>query len=754
MLAILYRWTFSPTHVLGGGLVLLLLAGFVYLRNMKRQPGAIFLLLLLRCGFIVALTWLLMGPSEQPQANNSPQKPSLLIFLDTSRSMLTEDVRGESRIRFALNHWLNESQLAALREQFDVQLMRFDAETVPLPANAFRLSAKDLATGSSSNIAYLIRAAMIDLATGGGSANALIISDGHDSQAEPLTTAATMARTRGVSIHTATLGGSSLQRDLSLNAFAEQKFLIAKEPGRIVVNLRNVGFDQPSGQLSIQGGLSTNSAKSEAKTQLINFGNQPAVRVYLPIREEKPGLYEYVVSLTPAEGEVETGNNTQRVFVEVTAEPFNVLVLEGEPYWDTKFLAQSLRTDARIALTHITQITPGKQAKIVTRSKAQGPVNIPTTAEELAAYDVVILGRAMERIISPRIAALFPAYVQEHGGHVVFARGKAYDPDDSVGRQIMKALAVIEPVEWGEGVRRNQALVLTPIGNTAPCFAFGALKITPNEALDALRGFHLMPAVLKEKVSAEVWARASSGPSQPNDRTLPPAIVSMKPGRGSVVAILGEGLWRWAQLPPDQKRYDGMYDVFWSNLVRSLAMGGSFQPGDQVSLDLSSTTIRQGQAVRITVATRIPPPAGYQPSITIVDPNGKEHQPSLRRLIGGTRHQLEFIPNMDGVHSVALDASPLQPSNQMKKLAVFSEDIERLDSSADPVAMRSLAELTGGIAFSADQFDELLDSLKRFEAAKFTPVEPDYVWNKGIILFLLLGWIGIEWLLRRSVGML
>ncbi len=746
MLAILYRWTFSPMHVLGGGGVLLLLAAVVYWRTGKDRPVSSLLLLFMRCGFIVALTWLLMGPSVQPRGTTVAGKPHLYIYVDTSRSMLTEDLQGQSRIRFTLQRWLSDRHIAELESAYNVHVFQFNSTTQPLTHQLMQLSDAELATGSQSRITEQIRAALVDLPAGQRGASVLVLSDGHDSQAEPLTSAATIARTRDIIVHTATMGGASVQRDLSLTAFAEQKFLVAKEPGRIIVNLRNMGFDQPSSILQVNDG-------ENSSQQTIDFGDNRTMRVYLPVQQSKPGLYEYVVSLTPVEGEVETSNNRQRVFVEVTDEPFKVLVLEGEPFWDTKFLAQSLRGDASIALTHITQISPGKQAKVVTRSTDDTVARVPTTAEELAAFDVVILGRGMERMLTTKVAKLFPAYVQEHGGHIVFARGKAYDPATEIGSEIQQAFAVIEPVEWGDGVRHDQALLLTPTGKLAPCFAFGPLNITPDEALGALRGFHLMPAVLKEKVSAEVWARAGSTDGQAiND--LPPAIVTMRPGRGTVVAILGEGLWRWAQLPPEHKQFDGMYDVFWSNLVRSLAMGGSFQPGDQVALELSATTVRLGQQVKITVATRIPPPTGFQPSITITGPDGQSQQPSLARMIGGTRQRATLTPTKTGVYTVTLNATPLQPSQQAKKFAVFDEDIERLDAGADPQAMQSLAELSGGVAFTADQADEWIDALERFEAARVTPTEPEYVWNKGIILCLLLGWISSEWLFRRKVGML
>ena len=89
-----------------------------------------------------------------------------------------------------------------------------------------------------------------------------------------------------------------------------------------------------------------------------------------------------------------------------------------------------------------------------------------------------------------------------------------------------------------------------------------------------------------------VLARAASGGAA--GETGPPAIVTMNLGRGTVAAILGEGLWQWSLLSKDKHDLAGFYDTFWSNLVRWLAMGGDFQPGQQVALNLSRTSARLG----------------------------------------------------------------------------------------------------------------------------------------------------------------
>ncbi len=64
---------------------------------------------------------------------------------------------------------------------------------------------------------------------------------------------------------------------------------------------------------------------------------------WIPVQESEPGQYRVDLSIDAVENEAELANNQQTVFCEVMKRRIRVLVLEGQPFWDTKFLAESLR---------------------------------------------------------------------------------------------------------------------------------------------------------------------------------------------------------------------------------------------------------------------------------------------------------------------------------------------------------------------------------------------------------------------------
>lgn len=77
---------------------------------------------------------------------------------------------------------------------------------------------------------------------------------------------------------------------------------------------------------------------------------------------------------------------------------------EGAPYWDSKFLAQFLRRQPSFDVRSIHMLTQERFYSIntgeETGAKADGE-SIPSSLEDFLRFDMVILGKGAERIITP-----------------------------------------------------------------------------------------------------------------------------------------------------------------------------------------------------------------------------------------------------------------------------------------------------------------------------------------------------------------
>ena len=123
------NWLFLPpwsTRAIAAiALILLALAVLRWWR--ERRGGAA---LLLRMLIIGTLIFVILNPQlllSRPRT----EKPKLVVLLDSSASMATRDVGGESRFAVAVRTLSNAATVARLRKEFDLDFRQFDRSARP-----------------------------------------------------------------------------------------------------------------------------------------------------------------------------------------------------------------------------------------------------------------------------------------------------------------------------------------------------------------------------------------------------------------------------------------------------------------------------------------------------------------------------------------------------------------------------------------------------------------------------------------------
>ncbi len=744
-LALLWRPYFPPAITLTFVGVLLGLAVWAFMRSARHRPVLGIATLMMRCVLISLVALLLMGPSTTRLGNRSFDRPVLCVLLDTSASMQTRDADGMTRYDFARERWLSPSRLAALRESYDVELFAFDESLRAIGDQSLRQTGETAATAGVSNIAMSVTDSLARQDAAGSAV--LLLSDGRDTLDAPMYPVGRLARAGSIPIYTVPLGGPSMSRDVAVIAVPRQPYLFAEEPGTIAVRVMRSNAGQSNILLHIEQG-------DRHETYPLAFDGDDTAAIDVPILHDEPGTYDYRVWTDPIPGEVDETNNAQPVFIEVTAKRLRVLLLEGQPYWDTKFLAHALRKDTRIELTQVTQITPEKRETIVSREGAA--TDPPDTLAELGRFDVIILGRGIGNVLNERTVSLLPRYVSERGGRLVFARGRAYDPEQRSDDRLRAALAVVEPVIFGRGLLHNQRIELEPAGRMHPGLRdtsnLGGL-VRPGHEADAPTLLN-MPVVEREKAATRVLARTRPIGIAPGSSTGQPAIVTMPYGQGMVVAVLGEGLWRWALRPRRAEQRNDGFDRFWMDSVRWLALGSDFQPGKPMSLRLSRLSVQTGDPISIDLVSRV----GFDTldaQITVESPDGERMTAVLTPVAGSTTRQRTVLhPKSPGVYRVLAQSPGLPNQTVEARFNCYHVDIERMHTSANRGALRTLSESSGGRCLNPDEPDTLPKVLDRQREAMLSPPKPDYLWDRGWVMSLILIWAGVEWIVRRAGGLL
>jgi len=764
------------TVVLVGALLVLL--AIVSGRDQRSEAmlrfGASLLLLLPLIGLGV---WRSMTPSSQSSA-------SLMIAADRSRSMSVRDVGtddplgGPTRVEAASSNWLDGDALERLREAALVEARTLgDGSRRPIALPDRDSSADGLESLLVSDLTRLI-----DEASASGSSDILVLSDGIDTEGQSFDAPAEVASALGVRVHTVPVGRSLSGGDTAVVLTAMADRLIAGESTSLMAQVRGPD-DAPAARLVVrETRYADRSRGAEASERvvferLVNFDQPDRRRIEIPIRpspDREDGtvggleLFEYTARLEPMDGEQRTDNNEARAIVRLTDAPIRVLVIEGEPYWDTRFLVAALRLDEDLEL--VTAQAVG-QNRLLVRWMPAGPVQLdPETRliDLIGESDIVILGRGVDRLIVQADAERLRDFVVERGGGLVMLRGR---PTTHPGlAPIFDGLA---PVDWADRTLIEQSRAsLTEAGRASGLFEPRDLAedefqtefdLDTGTIVSTLPDLASVTRVERERSLSVVLLRRQEDASA--------LIIHSRTGSGRVLAVLGEGLWRWAIRPPDafaSADAEAVYSALWRRTTRWLVGREAFLPGEDLSVRLTTRTIRPGDLARIEIRarsgdaedTRTPTLTVYGPGNTarIIEVRSVTDEPSARIGFGERGWSSVFEPDTPGVYRIVASWADGDGDGQEGfDLLVVQEDRGELrDVSTRRAELEALSAATGGLVLplspSNADIERLLD-LVRGEIDEGAP-EParrfEPIWDSpGIFLILAFVLILAWWLNRR-----
>ena len=98
----------------------------------------------------------------------------------------------------------------------------------------------------------------------------------------------------------------------------------------------------------------------ELERRPVRFDAHGRAEARFDVQQARPGLYRYDARVEPAPGEVILVNNAESFLLRVVDEPIRVLLLEGKPYWDAKFLMRTLGSDPSIELDSVVRLAEGR----------------------------------------------------------------------------------------------------------------------------------------------------------------------------------------------------------------------------------------------------------------------------------------------------------------------------------------------------------------------------------------------------------
>ncbi len=694
-------------------------------------------LLVPRCLALVAVLALLSNPGRwQTSVETAP--PGWGLLVDASASMAAPSADGPGR-RLDEARALAGTLLAGSRDR-DAVSARLFAEGLGEPWTAD----SEIPLSDGGTRLDLAGPAMLDRSLDGGMrwSGLLVLGDGRETGgAGDFGEFAAKARSLGVPVQVVPLGGAVEKRDLSV-AVTRRQFLVPPNRGvRVGFRVASTGLPQVKAVLRLSGPDGAEVARADLE---VPAGGAVPGGFDLP-----PGSAtgEYRVALVDWSGDERPRNDEAAFSLRVLEKRTRVLLLEGAPYWDTKFLAQLLREQGLMDVEAIYRIRQDRYYRVSTADAAslrETDEAFPSSEAELGRYDLVVLGKGADAFLSPERIERLGRFVRDRGGALLYARGKPSAAD-------LEGLASLEPGRWGESTRAEYTLLPTADGEETGLFGDGL----PGKG-DAL--WTGLPPLEDVRSFAELapFTRVLAVGERVGGGSRVPLLLARRHGRGMIAAVNGDGLWRWG-FGTDGKGGEDWHREFWMQLLQWAATYSEFLPGEDFSLQLGAGVVPQGATVRARVGYRGDPAAQPAPELVLTGPESATVPAALAGSAedGTPRWGAVLAPKTPGDYLVALrDASGPGPS---LPLTVLPPPQESDELSADADALEALALATGGRNWRSDQAAELLAALEPPAApVELPPGEAAWIplWNRPWILGIIALLLGGEWAARRRLGLI
>ena len=694
---------------------------------------------------LLNLTWI---ESVPPPAG----KPVVQVLVDGSASMATTDVDGKSRYQAAIDV-VREAQ-AELSEHFDFRIQTFGQAT--RPSSMEELDAGDAAE-NETDIGAAIRSVLKEDVLQGQSI--LLLSDGvHNAGAVgDVVESAKQARAMAVPLFAAPLGGDVGVQNVAVSPRSPQELAFVGQPVQTIANIEAVGV--VGQRLKVQLWFAGQVVDTK-EVQVTPENQGKPVEAMFELSQETPGLFSYELRVTPLQDEATLMDNRAPLLLRVLDRKIKILLVEGKPYWDTKFLVRRLAADPAVELTSVIRMAEGRYMQRMVRAVGEGDASAAESThiirdveevlsdDSLADVQVVVLGRNAEFFLGDESLVAVKNWISREGGSLVCARG-------APTAQVSQRLNQILPVSWDAGRENRFRVSMTTQGKDLRWLA----NFADEDVLGAMPSLATV-ATARRRGLASVLASTVATESAAGDETVP--VLSYQPyGAGRTVVVEGAGMWRWALMAPEHEDKEQVYETLWRSLLRWLVSRAGLSPGEDIALQPDRISYESGAEATATMLIR-PTKIKSPPKISVMgkDDAGKmifeqQFQPQPLGDDPGT-YRVNFGKLKAGRYAVRpAESLTGVGSNVQSAFVVRDRWDEKLYLDARPDLMKRIADVSGGQVLEqadAKSFSSQFEAhLKQSRPPKYRRIP---MWDRWWILGSILLLWSCCWVVRRKSGLI
>jgi uncharacterized membrane protein len=681
---------------------------------------------------LAAVLLLLLWQPAVTIAELKPQQDIIVFLVDDSRSMALAD-SGATRQSQAIDA-LRGGVLAGIGKRFQTRLYRFDSRLTRI-ADLKELHAAAHATRIGDSLKQLTDETQ-ELPVGA----IVLLTDGADNAGGIDAETIAALRSRHIPVHTVGFGAEHATHDVEIDDAVIAPRAMADSRLAAVIRFHQYGYSGRKSKIVVRDGTGTLASRdvtlepdgvAQSETLLFNVGAAGARTIQF--------------SIESLQDEESAANNVVSRVVNVESDKRRVLYMEGEPRWEYKFIRRAEEDDRLVSLISMLRTTENK----IYRQGIQDPKELsegfPTRAENLFAYQALVIGSVEATYFTPAQRELIREFVDRRGGGLLLLGGRFSLADGGWG---VSNLADLLPVALPD--TKGTFHVEPATVELAPAGVDNYITRLVDDSAANIKRWKLLPYLMDfqdagaPKPGATVLADMSA-----SGRKMP-MLITENFGRGRTAVLATSGTWRWQMNLPVG---DSAFTLFWQQLLRWLVTGSP----SHVTASVQNQVLLDDGRVALSVEVR---GDDYQPA---ADARVEAH------IIGpsGVSANVDMAPVPDAPGSFQAEWTAEQPGSYLTEVVArrgeqpIGRDVltfqrmngvaENFHTGQNRELLNRLASQTGGRYWRPQDLSDLPDEIA-FSEAGVTTRETRELWNMPFFLLAIVLLRLIEWLLRRKWG--
>ncbi|MBN2314967.1 MAG: hypothetical protein JXM79_13630 [Sedimentisphaerales bacterium] len=726
------RWQNHLHPVLAAAMILLLAVWLIVLYRRQRTNRSLKQTLLLLAPKILIVLLLVLAYFDPVRSviQRPKRDKKILVLVDSSSSMDCEDDASMSRVERAekLSKHLNQE----LRSVIDVETLYFD-DDVRDNKNNDPIRSTDLGK-------CLVTIA--DKAKSSDYFSAVVLTDGGDEVIQN-------PKLSDMPLYVTSVGRDpDSWNDLAVaqvdapaiveqsGAFEVSTDILARFTSRdFVLNVPMVRVQLEADRQGEWQVIESKYVQSDASKSRVKFSLKAP---------SEPGLKTYRVQVENIEGELSPLNNVRQFNVDVRTDTLHVLFFAQELGWDFSMIRKELARDPSVELTSLFRVSA--QRFVVQGSRQKGDEQLeagfPASKEVLDLFKCVIVGSfGASQWTEEQFKALLD-YVRD-GGAVVFLGGESSFGSGGYDR------TAIEPLfPW----RLSGAQSTFQIGQFA--VSVPAMALSNSIVEETAKIISSLDSVTVESVNVEGPLKSGAVAlleASVSGRSVP-LVAIQRYGQGQVMAVATNTLWKWCRASEELSE---AYGAFWRQTAKNMTDWEEGQRFIAVKWDQEKYNPGEDALATISVAGRHD--TGQLRLKAQMNLDGQATPISVEPVMGRTNTftaKLNFSRSAQYLFELdALEGDQVLESYE-KTILVGTGLNEGANLEVDHAFLNSLAAQAGGRYFREGEFENLIGTLRSRILGRVVSMEIPLIEDKCIYIFIFIGILILEWIVRRRMNLL